>query len=66
VTLFDSPLPAAEIARRATTLKVRSTVLRVASEADLLHLKKIARRRRSAPGDAEDIAFLEARRSKRR
>jgi hypothetical protein len=64
--LFDFPLPAATLARRATTLKARSTVLRVASEADLLRLKKIARAHRTAPGDAEDIAFLEARRAPRR
>jgi hypothetical protein len=64
--LFDFPLPAAALARRATTLKVRSTVLRIASERDLLRLKKIARSQRSSPGDAEDIAFLEARRAKRR
>ncbi len=36
-------------------------VLRVASEADLLRLKKTPRAGRSTPGDAEDIAFLEAR-----
>jgi hypothetical protein len=41
-------------------------VLRVASESDLLRLKKIARDRRSSPGDAEDIAFLEARTSRRK
>jgi len=64
--LFDFPLPAATLARRATSLKVRSAVLRIASEADLLRLKKIARTRRSSPGDAEDIAFLEARRAKPR
>ena len=38
----------------------------VASEADLLRLKKIARAHRASPGDAEDIAFLEARRMPRR
>ena len=64
--LFDFPVPAATLATRATTLKARSTVLRIASEADLLRLKKIARAHRSSPGDAEDIAFLEARRPKRR
>ena len=64
--LFDYPLPATELARHATTLKMRSAVLRIASEADLLRLKKIARAHRSSPGDAEDIAFLEARRAKRR
>ena len=64
--LFDFPLPVATLATRATTVKARSTVLRVASEADLLRLKRIARAHRSSPGDAEDIAFLEARRPKRR
>jgi len=33
---------------------------------DLLRLKRIAQENRSAPGDAEDIAFLEARLAKRR
>jgi hypothetical protein len=64
--LFDFPLPASTLNERATTLKARSTVLRLASEADLLRLKKIARDQRSSPGDAEDIAFLEARRVKKR
>jgi hypothetical protein len=64
--LFDCPVPAATLARRAVTVKARSTVLRMASEADLLRLKKIAAARRSFAGDAEDIAFLEARRRKRR
>lgn len=62
--LFDFPLPAATLARRAATRKIRSKVWRVASEADLLRLKAIARADRSSPGDAEDIAFLEARRKK--
>mgnify|MGYP001767610089 CR=1 FL=1 len=64
--LFDFPFPAATLAARATKVKARSSVLRVASEADLLRLKKIARRRRSSPGDAEDIAYLESRLAKPR
>jgi len=64
--LFDFPLPAAALARRATAVKVRSRAWRVASEADLLRLKRMARASRSFPGDAEDIAFLEARRARRR
>jgi hypothetical protein len=59
-------LPAATLARRADAVKVRSRVWQVASVTDLLRLKKIARESRSSPGDAEDIAFLEARRGKRR
>jgi len=64
--LFDFPLPAATLARRADTVKVRSRVWRVAAVSDLLRLKKIARANRTSPGDAEDIAFLEARRGKQR
>jgi hypothetical protein len=64
--LFDFPLPAATLARQAATVKVRSRVWRVASEADLLRLKKIALADRASPGDAEDVAFLERRRAKRR
>jgi nucleotidyltransferase AbiEii toxin of type IV toxin-antitoxin system len=64
--LFDFPLPAAALARRATTVRVRSRAWRVASEADLLRLKRMARASRSSPGDAEDIAFLEAGRARRR
>jgi hypothetical protein len=59
--LFDFPVPAATLAENATRMKVRSHVMRVASEADLLRLKKLVRAKRSAPGDAQDIAFLEAR-----
>jgi hypothetical protein len=34
----------------------------IASEQDLLRLKRIAKAERSVPGDAEDIIFLESRR----
>jgi hypothetical protein len=60
--LFDSPIPAATLAARATRTKIRSHTLDVACEADLLRLKKVARAHRSSPGDAQDVAFLEARR----
>jgi hypothetical protein len=63
---FDFPIPAAELMKTATTMKIRSQVLRVASEANLLRLKRMARAGRSSPGDAEDIAFLEARRTRDR
>ncbi len=62
--LFDFPIPAAELAAAATRTKVRSLVLQVASEKDLLRLKRIAKADRSTPGDAQDIAFLEARRKR--
>lgn len=63
--LFDFPVPAAQLAKRALRITVRSRRLLVASEDDLLNLKQIARANRAAPGDAEDIAFLEARRDRR-
>jgi hypothetical protein len=62
--LFDYPLPVATLAERATSARIGSIAFRVASEADLLQLKRLAREGRSSPGDAEDIAFLEARHAK--
>jgi hypothetical protein len=62
--LFDFPIPAARLAGRATRIKVRAQVFDIASDQDLLQLKRIARAARSAPGDAEDIAFLESRRKR--
>jgi hypothetical protein len=64
--LFDFPIPAAKLAERATRTRIRAHVLDVASEQDLLRLKRIAKAERSAPGDAEDIAFLESRRKRSR
>jgi len=58
--LFDFPLEAATLARRATRMKIQSHVFEIASAADLLTLKKIAAAARSFPGDTQDIAFLEA------
>lgn len=60
--LFDFPVPASTLLDGATRKKVRSHVFRIASEEDLLRLKKIAKAHRSLPADTEDIAFLEARR----
>ena len=60
--LFDFPVAAAQLAARATRITVRSQGFLVAHEDDLLNLKRIARAQRVAPGDVEDIAFLEARR----
>jgi hypothetical protein len=60
--LFDFPVAAAELAKHATRTKIRTQVFDIASEQDLLRLKRIAKAGRSAPGDAEDIAFLESRR----
>jgi hypothetical protein len=59
--LFDFPVPASQLAVRATPITVRKRRFLVAHEDDLLNLKRIARSQRASPGDAEDIAFLEAR-----
>ncbi|OFW30279.1 MAG: hypothetical protein A3H97_09350 [Acidobacteria bacterium RIFCSPLOWO2_02_FULL_65_29] len=64
--LFDFPIPAATLAEHATRIRIRRQVFDVASEQDLLRLKRIAKAARSAPGDAEDIAFLESRRKSSR
>ena len=61
--LFDFPISAAELARNATRIRIRAHLIDVASELDLLRLKRIARAKRSVSGDAEDIAFLESRRT---
>ena len=60
--LFDFPLPAATLARRATRTRIRTYLFHVAAEPDLLRMKKIALAEWSAPGDSVDIAFLESRR----
>ncbi|MDQ3169862.1 MAG: hypothetical protein M3Q55_06975 [Acidobacteriota bacterium] len=59
--LFDFPIDAGALASRATKTKIRSHVFAIASDEDLLALKRIAAAARFAPGDAEDIAFLESR-----
>lgn len=59
--LFDFPESAAALAVTATRRTIASSTFLIASEADLLRLKRVARVSRSAPGDAEDIAFLESR-----
>ena len=60
--MFDFPVPASTLLEGASRKKVRSQVFRIASEEDLLRLKKIATAQRRMPADTEDIAFLEGRR----
>jgi hypothetical protein len=57
--LFDFPVAAAELAVRATPIKIRSHLFHVASARDLLKLKEMATASRTAPGDAEDLAYLQ-------
>lgn len=61
--LFDFPVPAADLVTQATRLTIRGQSLLMASEGDLLRLKMIAAAARAVPGDADDIAFLESRKS---
>jgi len=59
--LFDCPVPARAVADAAVETTIRGHVFAVASEEDLLRLKKIASAARSFAGDAQDIEFLESR-----
>ncbi|MCP5340553.1 MAG: hypothetical protein R3E75_01785 [Steroidobacteraceae bacterium] len=61
--LFDFPILAGELAGRSVSAKTPVGKLRIASEADLLRLKTMARANRSVPTDDQDIAFLESRRN---
>lgn len=61
--LFDFPISASALAERSISAKTPVGKLRIASEADLLKLKTIAHANRSLATDAQDIAFLEARRA---
>jgi hypothetical protein len=62
--LFDFPIPAARLFDRAVRIRIQKHVFEVASEQDLLRLKRIARASRTMPGDADDIAFLEGRKKR--
>lgn len=55
--LFDFPIAAAPVRRRAVRVRVGRHVLDVASEQDLLELKKIAAASRRAAGDAKISPF---------
>jgi hypothetical protein len=63
--LFDFPVPAVDLLNRAKTRKVRSHIFHIASDEDLLRLKKMAYSDRKEATDAQDIEFLEARKRRR-
>jgi hypothetical protein len=52
------------LAERAVRRTIRSVVLDIASDDDLLHLKRMALADRGSASDAQDVAFLEARLSR--
>jgi len=56
--LFDFPLPAIEIAKKAKKKKIRSYTFTIASIKDLIRLKEIAYKNRKLASDALDLEFL--------
>jgi predicted nucleotidyltransferase len=56
--LLDFPLPARDVARRATKVKIKPYLLRIASLEDLLRLKEMAYADRRSAADAQDLEFL--------
>jgi len=56
--LFDFPLPAIEIAKKAKKKKIRSYTFTIASIKDLIRLKEIACQNRKLASDAQDLEFL--------
>ncbi|PIR25192.1 MAG: hypothetical protein COX62_08070 [Deltaproteobacteria bacterium CG_4_10_14_0_2_um_filter_43_8] len=57
--LFDFPLPAVELAKRAQKKKIRSYTFYVAAREDLIRLKEIAVKNRSRSTDTQDLEFLQ-------
>lgn len=60
--MFDFPIAAAELFKKSSKTKLRSQVLHVASEDDLVRMKEIAASDRTYSGDAQDLEFLKKRR----
>ena len=56
--LLDCPLPARDLASRATRITVEGGTVRVACREDLITLKEIATRDRTSARDAQDLEFL--------
>lgn len=59
--LFDFPIAAATLAEHAMPTRVSGYLFEIASDQDLLNLKRIAQAARSSSRDVQDIEFLEAR-----
>ncbi|MCB1214911.1 MAG: hypothetical protein KDK66_05485 [Deltaproteobacteria bacterium] len=56
--LFDFPIQASRLAKKASKKKISSYVFYIAAKEDLIRLKKIASTNRSHPGDNQDLEFL--------
>ena len=59
--LFDFPLAAAELAKKAKKIKISSQLFHIACEEDLIRMKKIAKAGRSNSADDHDLEFLRKR-----
>lgn len=56
--LFDFPITAKEVAKKARKKKISSHIFNIASKKDLMRLKEIAYKNRKLSTDAQDIEFL--------
>jgi hypothetical protein len=56
--LFDFPIPAEEVLRRASSRTIRSFLFRIADKEDLIKMKEIAAKDRKFAGDVQDLEFL--------
>ncbi len=56
--LFDFPLTAIEVSKKAQKKKIRSHTFTIASKNDLIRLKEIAYQNRKLASDAQDLEFL--------
>ncbi|HEC13680.1 MAG TPA: hypothetical protein ENI80_10640 [Acidiferrobacteraceae bacterium] len=56
--LFNFPLIAIEVAKKAQKKKIRSHTFTIASKNDLIRLKEIAFQNRKLASDAQDLEFL--------
>lgn len=59
--LFDFPLSAKEVAKKAQKKKIQSHTFTIASKNDLIRLKEIAYKNRNLASDAQDLEFLKQR-----
>ncbi len=56
--LFDFPIPARDVRRRATRRKIQSFSFHIASRRDLIRMKELAARDRGLAADMQDLEFL--------
>jgi hypothetical protein len=57
--LFDFPIPAREVRKRATRRTIQSFAFHIASRRDLIRMKEIAANARGLSSDRQDLEFLQ-------